>query len=171
MLAGEPFSDHPRSVSPAIGSLLRSYNDSIDDRRRQDLRPCANKVVGSNGPAEVELARATRLAVWAATLQTPWWARLMPTRVRRAVTRSLELPIFAVDVIGTRVVGAIGRHTDKTHAAVLAMVDELLTMNLADPATAQWLHRSPSSRLTGASTPATNRDLANRRRAADADWH
>jgi hypothetical protein len=37
MLAGEPFSDHPHSVCPVIGSFLRTYNDSIDDQRRQDL--------------------------------------------------------------------------------------------------------------------------------------
>ena len=81
----EPFSDQPRSVSSAIGSFLRCYNDAIDDRRRQDLRECAEKVIGSNGPAEVELARAMRLASWAAALQTPWWTRFLPTRLRRAV--------------------------------------------------------------------------------------
>ena len=27
MLAGEPFSDHPESVCPVIGSFLRAYND------------------------------------------------------------------------------------------------------------------------------------------------
>ena len=37
MLAGEPFSDHPESVCPVIGSFLRAYNDRIDDARRQDL--------------------------------------------------------------------------------------------------------------------------------------
>ena len=138
MLAGEPFSDHPRSVSPAIGSLLRCYNDSIDDRRRQDLRPCAEKIVGSHGPAEVELARAMRLASWAAALQTPWWARFLPTGLRRAVTRRRELPLFAVEVVGARVTGAITRHTDHTHAAVLAMVDELLAMDGSDPSTRRW---------------------------------
>jgi hypothetical protein len=34
MLAGEPFSDHPRSVCPVIGSFLRAYNDRIDDGRQ-----------------------------------------------------------------------------------------------------------------------------------------
>ena len=37
MLSGERFSDHPVSVCPVIGSLLRAYNDNLDDRRRQDL--------------------------------------------------------------------------------------------------------------------------------------
>ena len=47
MLAGEPFSDHPLSVCPVIGSFMRAYNDRIDDRRRQDLFAYAAKVVGS----------------------------------------------------------------------------------------------------------------------------
>src|SRR5947209_10781009 len=34
MLAGEPFTDHPQTVCPVIGSFLRAYNDSIDDERR-----------------------------------------------------------------------------------------------------------------------------------------
>ena len=37
MLAGERFSDRPRSVCPVIAAFLRSYNDQVDDRRRQDL--------------------------------------------------------------------------------------------------------------------------------------
>lgn len=37
MLAGEPFSDRPISVSAVITGVLRTHNDRIDDRRRQDL--------------------------------------------------------------------------------------------------------------------------------------
>ena len=47
MLAGEPFTDHPAAVCPVIGSFMRAYNDSIDDRRRQDLYAYAARVVGS----------------------------------------------------------------------------------------------------------------------------
>ncbi len=68
MLAGERFTDHPRSVCPAIGSFLRAYNDSIDDRRRQDLYAYAASVVGSHGPVALERARAERLSEWAAAL-------------------------------------------------------------------------------------------------------
>src|ERR1044072_7923842 len=39
MLAGEPFSDRPRCVDPVIAAFLRTYNDGLDDRRRQDLYP------------------------------------------------------------------------------------------------------------------------------------
>src|SRR5579884_2126353 len=58
MLAGEPFSDHPAGVCPVIGSFLRAYNDSIDDRRRQDLYAYAAKVVGSRAAIRVQRSRA-----------------------------------------------------------------------------------------------------------------
>jgi hypothetical protein len=37
MLADRTFSDHPQSACPVIAAFLRSYNDHVDDRRRQDL--------------------------------------------------------------------------------------------------------------------------------------
>src|SRR5579863_8089158 len=69
MLAGEPFTDHPASVCPVIGSFLRSYNDSIDDHRRQSLYAYASKVVGSRGSQLTQQARAERLAEWAEEMQ------------------------------------------------------------------------------------------------------
>src|SRR5207237_10059017 len=68
MLAGEPFSDHPASACPVIGSFLRAYNDSVDDRRRQDMYAYAARVVGSRTGAEVQRARAERLLEWASGL-------------------------------------------------------------------------------------------------------
>jgi hypothetical protein len=133
MLGGEPFSDHPQSVSPAIASFLRCYNDEIDDRRRQDLRGCAAKIVASRGSAEVERVRAERLCEWALELQTPRWRRWLRSRRKRGVRRDHLPPLLSVDVVGTRVVGAIKRHTDETHAAALAMVDQLLTVREVEP--------------------------------------
>jgi hypothetical protein len=65
MLAGEPFSDHPRAVCRALGSFLRSYNDLLDDRRRQDLYEYAAEVIGTAGGHELSAARAQRLVQWA----------------------------------------------------------------------------------------------------------
>jgi hypothetical protein len=64
MLAGERFSDKPRSVSPVIGSLLRAYNDCLDDDRRQDLYPYAARVVGTRAPRAVERSRARHCMQW-----------------------------------------------------------------------------------------------------------
>jgi hypothetical protein len=60
MLAGEPFSDHPRSVCPVIATVLRAYNDSVDDARRQDLYYFASAVVGSRGDRACVDARLSR---------------------------------------------------------------------------------------------------------------
>ena len=64
MLAGEQFTDHPVSVCPVIAALLRSYNDSLDDRRRQNLYAYASRVVGSRSTVAVERARGDRLTAW-----------------------------------------------------------------------------------------------------------
>jgi hypothetical protein len=48
MLAGEEFTDRPRAVCPVIATVLRSYNDAIDDIRRQDLYRYASESVGTN---------------------------------------------------------------------------------------------------------------------------
>src|SRR5579885_854940 len=65
MLAGEGFSDHPRSVSRPIASFLRGYNDLVDDRRRGDLYRYAAQTVGTAGSPAMETARVVRLLDWA----------------------------------------------------------------------------------------------------------
>ena len=85
MLAGEPFTDHPASVCPVIGSFLRSYNDSIDSDRRQALYEYASKVVGSRACAKTQQARAARLAEWAEEMQR---SRRTWFLVRRRCARS-----------------------------------------------------------------------------------
>ncbi len=60
MLADEPFSDRAGAVSPVIGAFLPTYNDGIDDSRRQDLYPLAALVVGTTASRAVEEERAAR---------------------------------------------------------------------------------------------------------------
>jgi hypothetical protein len=68
MLAGEPFSDRPRNASPVIGAFLRTYNDGLDDERRQDLYPLASLIVGSARRRSVERERASRCLEFARSL-------------------------------------------------------------------------------------------------------
>jgi hypothetical protein len=124
MLSGEPFTDHPESVCPAIGSFLRAYNDSIDERRRQDLYEYAARIVGSRGSAEVERARADRLLAWGAELQPRRLARLLPAPLRTLASQRRP----PADAAGTHAVRAIRKHTDASHAAALALIDELLAI-------------------------------------------
>ena len=128
MLSGEPFTDHPATACPVIGSFLRSYNDSIDERRRQSLYEYASKVVDSRCSMRVQEARAARLADWAEEMyrRRPIWFLRSPFR---AVVRLRKPPI---DAVGSYAVRAIRKHTDDTHRAALALVDELLTIGLRD---------------------------------------
>ncbi len=68
MLAEEPFTDRPATISPVIGALLRTYNDGLDDGRRQDLYPLASLIVGTNAGRGVEEERASRCLVFARSL-------------------------------------------------------------------------------------------------------
>jgi hypothetical protein len=123
MLAGEPFSDRPWSVCPVIGSFLRAYNDAVDDRRRQDLYAYASSVVGSRASVDVEQVRAERLAAWALELGQRRWTRfLLRSRLRLLACNP------QADVVGSSAVRAIAKHNDQTHAQVLALIDELVTI-------------------------------------------
>lgn len=125
MLAGEPFSDRPATVCPVVGGFLRAYNDRIDDERRQDLYRYAAEVVGTRAPADVERARERRCLEWADEMrrQRPrplrWMGRNAPTSVDRRL---------GLDAAGTYAARSIRRHSDRTHAAALALVDELIAM-------------------------------------------
>ena len=126
MLAEEPFSDHPASSCPVIGSFLRAYNDSIDDGRRQDLYVFAAKVVGSRTSINVQRARADRLVEWAFEMQQRHWtSRYLPLgRLRMASLRRQP----SAHAVGTFAVRAIPRHTDSTHREVLELLDQLLSI-------------------------------------------
>jgi hypothetical protein len=65
MLARERFSDRSRSVSPTIGAFLRTYNDGLDDDRRQALYPVAAAVVGTAARRAVEGERVNRCLAFA----------------------------------------------------------------------------------------------------------
>jgi hypothetical protein len=134
MLAGEPFSDHPASVCPVIGSFLRAYNDSTDDRRRQDLYAYAARVVGSRAAISVQRERAERLMAWTMEMRRRRWTRLLPlSRLRMAGVHRQP----STHAVGTYAVREISRHSDETHSEVLALLDSLLAIGVpASPLTA-----------------------------------
>ncbi len=147
MLAGEPFSDHPQSVSPVIASFLRNYNDVIDDDRRQDLYAYASKVVGTAGSLALETARANRLLIWAdqrweQRARRSIFARLKARTARRA-------PHTDPTLAGRYALHAIGRISDETHAAVLRVVDELIALGTAGQAEDAGMQNLAEARLGG----------------------
>src|SRR5437763_15441487 len=82
LLAGASFDDHPSSVCPGIGMVLRAYNDGVDDERRQDLYRWAAEVVGTRDGG----ARKRRLDLCLEHLgiEAPGWRRLFRSSLLRA---------------------------------------------------------------------------------------
>jgi hypothetical protein len=126
MLAGESFTDHPRSVSPVIATFLRSYNDIVDDERRQDLYRYASEVVGTAGDERAERLRAEHLIDWAEAMEATRsrWSPLPRLRRRSAHAMrrkgSAEAARFAIRVMP--------KISDRTHARVLNLLDELIAV-------------------------------------------
>jgi len=127
MLAGERFNDHPQSVCPVIGAVLRAYNDCVDDGRRQALIPIAALVVGSRRDGDTERARITALQEWCRRRwsRRRWWRRppaaveLAPTPASyhvyaRAAMKTLDAPI-----------------TEGDHEAVVALIRRLTSIGAA----------------------------------------
>jgi hypothetical protein len=125
VLAGERFSDHPRSVCPVIAGLLRTYNDVVDDDHRQALIPYAAKVVDTRADADVQRARAQRCLEWGAAFAstTPWchWRRRrLARRPPRYQGTGAACGGWAVEVLP--------RPECQSEAAILALVDGLIAM-------------------------------------------
>jgi hypothetical protein len=149
VLAGEPFSDHPRAVCPVIASLLRVYNDRVDGERRQRLISYAAEVVGTRAGRDVRRLRAVRCAAWAVERGVrvrPWQWR----RRRLAAGRGARL----LGGGAFRWAGAVaGSRGDD---AVLALVSELVAIGRDGGATAPLPAALPPHR------PESPRPSANR---------
>jgi hypothetical protein len=126
MLAGESFTDHPGSVSPAIASFLRNYNDVLDDRRRQDLYEYAAKAVGTTGSVDDERRRVARLLSWGDEVWRQRWGWMILGRLRSRIVRGdrWRYP----EAAARYALDAIGKLSDDKHAAALALVDELIAL-------------------------------------------
>jgi hypothetical protein len=120
MLAGEPFTDHPRAVCPVIATVLRAYNDALDDDRRQDLYRYAAASVGTRSADRSARERRFELCREFFGLDVPRW-RLPFSR----------LPMRALALAALRQ-GATA--TDASHKATLEFVDRLIAVSRADAA-------------------------------------
>jgi hypothetical protein len=138
MLSGERFSDHPVSVCPVIGSLLRAYNDNLEDRRRQDLYRYAAEAVFTRGDFSLQRRRAEIAINWAAN-------RYVANRSVLGRIPATPQPDCGPQEIAYYVMGALGRRrrlrprpgwwSDEAHAQLLAMVDEMIALG-SEPVTA-----------------------------------
>lgn len=127
MLAGEPFSDRPRSVCRVVGALLRGVNDRVDDETRQRLYRYAAEAVGTSGDAAATEARLARCAQGVrdqrALRRRPSWLR-----------RDLQPPS---DALGPRLesyVADVVRTFPKSRdgaSALIALADDVLAIRSA----------------------------------------
>jgi hypothetical protein len=127
MLAGEPFSDHPKSVSRPIASLLRGYNDLLGDGARQELLEYASRSVDTAASDEVERMRAARLIEWADAIMRcrTGWSILGRPRRREALRDRARID---PDSAGEYAVRAIRELSDDRALAVRSLIDELIAM-------------------------------------------
>ena len=120
-IAGEPWSDSPSCASEVIGAFLRSWNDTLPDDDRQDLKRYIPRLVGSAGTPEQEDARAWMSLDWLVRTYTPAWLRLAGL-VEQADTLA-GLPEFraGVDVSSIRpTIEAVRKDATAVGAAVEA---------------------------------------------------
>jgi hypothetical protein len=138
MLAGEPFSDRPRCVDPVIAAFLRTYNDGVDERRRQDLYPLAAEVVGTRTVSSVQAERARMCLRWAQdrhSTQRHGPRRLLP---RRQLLPDGRLGDDAAGTLAGRLAVKLAtkRRVAGGHEAALAFVREMLAVGAAPAPTA-----------------------------------
>jgi hypothetical protein len=114
MLAHEPFSDRSRSISPTVGAFLRTYNDGLDDARRQDLYPVAAAIVGTAARRAVERERINRCLAF---------GRQHGAHVPR---RRAALGLATPEAAGAWA-ARVALDAD-AHDAALALVDELVAL-------------------------------------------
>ena len=121
MLAGEPFSDQPRSVCPVIAAYLRAYNDGADDLSRQRLYGAAARVVGPSAGLQVERARARRCNELTTDLHAAW----SPLRRWLAPQSPLFVRDEALEAAGVHLARMLLRHREGSADRAVAIVDEL----------------------------------------------
>jgi hypothetical protein len=128
ILAGERFSDHPRSVCPTVSALLRAYNDSLDDEQRQRLYRYASESVGTREGYVLQETRARFALAWAKSRmygRKRRWAFL----IKREGLSSDASPGDVAEFV----VRSLGRHpTAETHEAMRGLLDWMITMQPSD---------------------------------------
>lgn len=75
-LAGEDFSEEPACLSPVLGSFLENWNDVLDDKARQNLKPFLARTVGTANDG-YDQQRSWLAAEWLQRTYIPVWLELI----------------------------------------------------------------------------------------------
>jgi hypothetical protein len=135
MLAGETFSDHPRSVCPVIAAFLRVYNDRIGDDLRQDLYGLASLAVGTRACTAVRHRRIRMCTELVAEAQSEkrrgFWRLFGPRPICPGALNTADASGAAAAEVAAR--RAAREHGG--HEAALAFVERLIAAG-GEPAVA-----------------------------------
>jgi hypothetical protein len=146
---------------PVIAAYLRSLNDIVDGRRRQDLYPYASAAVGTNRGAALELRRLNRCRQELESLDAgcSWLRRVLS---QCAVLPSPFESALALERFATQLVRALRRTSADWHERALALADELIAMTPEEsPAAARGAERDEDLGLSRR-TPGLTVRLASR---------
>jgi hypothetical protein len=101
-MAKEPWSDHPKCVSPVLAAFGRAWNDALDDDTRQRLKDYAPRLIGTNTGADDDETRAWMATDWLARVQTPAWLRLAGLTEQAQALESLARIVDATTAIAAQ---------------------------------------------------------------------
>jgi hypothetical protein len=120
MLAGEPLTDRPRTVGPTLASLLRGYNDGLDDARRQTLKRYAAASLGTARGRAVERERRRLVGDWLA---------VDAGRHGRWAGWELRISLLDRPYVGYQLANRVRvADDDALHARVLRLFDALIAL-------------------------------------------
>ncbi len=92
-IAGEPHSDEPTCVSPAVRAFCTTFNDSLEDGPRQRLRPYLARTIGTADDGFDE-SRAWMAMDWLIRTYAPTWLAAANLDGAAARLRTLD-PVLA----------------------------------------------------------------------------
>jgi hypothetical protein len=159
MLAGERFSDQPRTACPAVTAFVRGYNDGVDDGRRQDLFAVAALLVGSARGADVVHERVWRCIMFARELR--------PRRLGMFGPRlSYESDLVKCESAG-RHAGRLARRHAHVHSQVLSFIEELVAgYDASSERTADSVGPKAASSSPSVAAPSPSPDSSERQSVA-----
>jgi plasmid stability protein len=120
MLADEPLTDRPRTVSGTLAGLLRGYNDGLDADRRQSLKAYAATSLGTAHGRALEGERRRIVRDW-----------LKRERGTRGPLASLgrRLTLLDLHMLGRCYAQRVwGTQDEALHARMLGLFDALIAV-------------------------------------------
>ncbi len=144
-LAGEPWSDHPACVSPALGAFGRALNDGLFRAHLDLLAPYAPRLIGTAGQPAADVAAAYVLADWAVRDMAPRTLDAAGLAEEAARLRALS-PVTDKESVGSAG-GSVARAADAAYAAARAAAH---AARAADAADAAYAADAPSVKDTEA---------------------